>query len=261
MSNTHTGSTPALHAVPEREAATRLTGATATAYAKLTGLTGHDADVTVTVTELTLASGLATSTTSKALATLEQGGLAVRTPGGYSSSGGRIPDRWRTTTPGDTSNPTDHNTPDPGTEPAEAAIEKTGPEEDALTTEASPAEPADNEPDDDGAAGQNDSEHSGDEFAPAPQAEPKPPAAPAVPIALPGGKQRLAPGALRQLVLDHLTTHPGEAFTATHISRVIEKSSGAIANCLDKLVSQGIAEQVTDRPRTYRLTPPKNNGA
>lgn len=32
-----------------------------------------------------------------------------------------------------------------------------------------------------------------------------------------GGK-RLAPGHLRQLVLDHLNTHPGQAFTATRIS-------------------------------------------
>ncbi|MFF4602808.1 MarR family transcriptional regulator [Streptomyces sp. NPDC001339] len=64
---------------------------------------------------------------------------------------------------------------------------------------------------------------------------------------------RLAPGALRQMVIDLLHAHPDEAFTATRISRIIKKSSGAIANALDKLANQGIAEQVTDRPRTFRL--------
>lgn len=53
--------------------------------------------------------------------------------------------------------------------------------------------------------------------------------------------------------LDHLSAYPGEAFTATGISCVVEKSSGAIANALDKLVKENIAEQVSDQPRTYRL--------
>ncbi|WP_176969432.1 MULTISPECIES: hypothetical protein [unclassified Streptomyces] len=55
------------------------------------------------------------------------------------------------------------------------------------------------------------------------------------------------------MVINHLQAHPDEAFTATRISRVIEKSSGAIANALDKLVTQEIAEQVNDRPRTFGL--------
>ncbi|GAU71517.1 hypothetical protein SSP35_44_00020 [Streptomyces sp. NBRC 110611] len=75
--------------------------------------------------------------------------------------------------------------------------------------------------------------------------------APAQPA--PAKDGRLAPGALRQMVIDHLHAHPDEAFTATRISRIIDKSSGAIANALEKLASQGIAEQVTDRPRTFRL--------
>ncbi|MFF0624195.1 hypothetical protein [Streptomyces sp. NPDC004296] len=74
-------------------------------------------------------------------------------------------------------------------------------------------------------------------------------------------KRRLVPGALRQMVIDHLRAHPDEAFTATRISRIIEKSSGAIANSLATLVGQGIAEQVGDTPRTFRLagTTPANN--
>ncbi|AKA09023.1 hypothetical protein SAZ_33885 [Streptomyces noursei ZPM] len=66
-------------------------------------------------------------------------------------------------------------------------------------------------------------------------------------------KRRLAPGALRQMVIDHLQAHPGEAFTATKISRTIEKSSGAIANSLATLVRLGIAEKVSETPRTFRL--------
>ncbi|MFD7019948.1 hypothetical protein [Streptomyces sp. NPDC059161] len=67
---------------------------------------------------------------------------------------------------------------------------------------------------------------------------------------------RLAPGGLRQMVIDHLTAHADEAFTATRISRVIEKSSGAIANCPATLVKQQIVEQVSDTPRTFRPTAP-----
>ncbi|MFD8929597.1 hypothetical protein [Streptomyces mirabilis] len=48
----------------------------------------------------------------------------------------------------------------------------------------------------------------------------------------PGGSRRLARGALRQLVINHLNAHPGESFTATRISRVIDRSSGAVANAL-----------------------------
>ncbi|MGW1913245.1 hypothetical protein ACWCQS_21545 [Streptomyces sp. NPDC002076] len=71
----------------------------------------------------------------------------------------------------------------------------------------------------------------------------------------PGGSRRLARGALRQLVIDHLNAHPGESFTATRISRVIDRSSGAVANALVTLSTQGLIEQVTDRPRTYRAAP------
>ncbi|MEU6158808.1 hypothetical protein [Streptomyces sp. NPDC047130] len=74
---------------------------------------------------------------------------------------------------------------------------------------------------------------------------------------IPGGNsQRLAPGALHQVVLDHLTTHPKESFTSIRISRAIGRSSGAIANALVTLTRHGHAEQVTTRPMTYRLARP-----
>jgi hypothetical protein len=34
---------------------------------------------------------------------------------------------------------------------------------------------------------------------------------------------------------------------------VLTRSAGAVANALDKLVSLGVAQMVTDKPRTYQL--------
>jgi hypothetical protein len=39
------------------------------------------------------------------------------------------------------------------------------------------------------------------------------------------------------------------------VGKVLERSAGAVANALDKLVSLGTAEMVTDKPRSYRLAP------
>ncbi|GGU41784.1 hypothetical protein GCM10010211_01070 [Streptomyces albospinus] len=52
------------------------------------------------------------------------------------------------------------------------------------------------------------------------------------------------------MAIDHLYAHPGEAFTAIRISRVIEKSSGTIANAnaLVKLAAIGVAREAR-RPR------------
>jgi hypothetical protein len=63
------------------------------------------------------------------------------------------------------------------------------------------------------------------------------------------------PGALRDLVEEHLRKLPGTAFTPHQVGKVLTRSAGAVANALDKLVSLGTAEMVTDKPRTYRLAP------
>lgn len=78
-------------------------------------------------------------------------------------------------------------------------------------------------------------------------------------ITLRGEKQRLALGALRYLVFGHLHAHPCEASTATKSIRVIEKSSEAIAKALVTLAPLGIAEQVSERPRTCRPVTPEGN--
>ena len=63
------------------------------------------------------------------------------------------------------------------------------------------------------------------------------------------------PGALRDLVEDHLRKFPETAFTPHQVGKVLTRSAGAVANALDKLVSLGTAEMITDNPRTYRLAP------
>ena len=60
------------------------------------------------------------------------------------------------------------------------------------------------------------------------------------------------PGALRDLVEEHLRKFPDAAFTPHQVGKVLTRSAGAVANALDKLVSLGIAQMVTDKPRTYQ---------
>ncbi|MEV0117695.1 hypothetical protein AB0H77_31415 [Streptomyces sp. NPDC050844] len=243
MSHTETTHTP--HPTPEPEPLANLTGAPATIYTELVASPGS------TGAELALAAGFGRSTAGKALVALEEHGLAVRTPGGHEGAR-RIPDRW---SPAPTPTREEAETPtakisepsakgtDTGTAAATStSVTATGDvaHDDATDTAVAGADSADDveAPDEEGEG----------ETQPERPDEPK-----AMTTAPVGQRVRLAPGALRQLVIDHLEAHPAEAFTATKISRVIEKSSGAIANALVTLTKQGITEQVTEQPRTYRL--------
>ena len=67
------------------------------------------------------------------------------------------------------------------------------------------------------------------------------------------------PGALRDLVEEHLRKFPDAAFTPHQVGKVLTRSAGAVANALDKLVSLGVAQMVTDKPRSYRLAPPPSH--
>ncbi|MEY9861367.1 putative transcriptional regulator [Catenulispora sp. GAS73] len=67
--------------------------------------------------------------------------------------------------------------------------------------------------------------------------------------------ERLGKGALRALVEAHLRAHPEQDFTAGQIGKALTRSSGAVANALDKLVGEGIAEQTSTSPRKFRLAP------
>jgi predicted transcriptional regulator len=70
-----------------------------------------------------------------------------------------------------------------------------------------------------------------------------------------GGRKTPAvkPGALRELVAAHLHAYPGENFTPHQIGKKLTRSSGAVANALDKLVALGEAELATEKPRSFRL--------
>jgi hypothetical protein len=63
------------------------------------------------------------------------------------------------------------------------------------------------------------------------------------------------PGALRDLVEEHLRKFPGTAFTPHQVGKVLTRSADAVANALDKLTGLGVAQMVTDKPRSYRLAP------
>jgi predicted transcriptional regulator len=288
MSNTTTNDTPPLHAAPGAEPLTQLTGAPAAIYAHLVALTSDEG---ATAAELASAAGLGRSTTSKALVTLEEHGMAVRTPGGHDGPR-RTPDHWRATPTPETTSSDDPRKPEPTPSHPESAADNQEPDishadggstlADASALDSDETNTSDqasvsaasaaDAPQQDGkqpgeeAGNEADAHHDGGNDGPEPEDTHAPETSPEQPTTAPaeaaiqtGEKKRLAPGALRQMVIGHLRVHPGEAFTATKISRVIEKSSGAIANALDKLVGQGIAEQVSERPRTYRMAMPDGN--
>ncbi|TGB00872.1 hypothetical protein [Streptomyces sp. MZ04] len=249
MSNSDTTHAP--HPTPEPEPLANLTGAPATIYTELVASPG------ATGAELALAAGLGRSTAGKALVALEEQGLAVRTPGGHEGAR-RTPDRWSPAPP-----PTHEEEQTPTAETSEASARDTdtgtaAPASPSVTTagDAAHGDATDTAvagADSTGAAEARGEGRDGETPATAPR-ESEDPDEPKAMTTTPGGQRvRLAPGALRQLVIDHLEAHPAEAFTATKISRVIEKSSGAIANALVTLTKQGITEQVTEQPRTYRL--------
>jgi hypothetical protein len=62
---------------------------------------------------------------------------------------------------------------------------------------------------------------------------------------------RLAAGALQGMVQDYLTEHPGD-HGPTGVGRALGRSSGAVANALERLVTAGWAVRTNDRPRRYR---------
>lgn len=74
------------------------------------------------------------------------------------------------------------------------------------------------------------------------------------------GIPRLAAGALQGMVADHLTEHPGE-HGPTGIGRALGRSSGAVANALERLVTTGWALRTNDRPRRYRAAEPAETAA
>ena len=70
--------------------------------------------------------------------------------------------------------------------------------------------------------------------------------------------KRLRPGELDGLVLSYLAAHKGDGpLTATAIAKSIERSAGAVANCLARLAKEKKVRQAKKRPRAYVVTEEK----
>jgi hypothetical protein len=69
------------------------------------------------------------------------------------------------------------------------------------------------------------------------------------------------PGELRSLVAAHLAAYPAEDFGPHAIGRVLSRSSGAIANALDRLTALGQAHLTSEAPRRYRYADPSATGS
>ncbi|HKI85428.1 MAG TPA: hypothetical protein VKA53_01660 [Thermoanaerobaculia bacterium] len=70
--------------------------------------------------------------------------------------------------------------------------------------------------------------------------------------------KRLRPGELDGLVLSYLATHKDDGpLTATSISKGIDRSAGAVANCLARLAKDKRVRQAKKRPRAYVVTEEK----
>jgi len=75
----------------------------------------------------------------------------------------------------------------------------------------------------------------------------------------PSGAVRLKSGALQGLVEDFLTEHPGD-HSPTAVGKAIARSSGAVANALDRMVASGWAIRTCDKPKRYRIAEGSDSG-
>ncbi|HWA54041.1 MAG TPA: FaeA/PapI family transcriptional regulator [Solirubrobacterales bacterium] len=65
---------------------------------------------------------------------------------------------------------------------------------------------------------------------------------------------RLGPGQLDKLVLDYMRKHKADSpHTASAIGKGIKRSSGAVANCLERQVKAETVRLVKPKPREYAL--------
>jgi hypothetical protein len=87
----------------------------------------------------------------------------------------------------------------------------------------------------------------------------------AAPEASGGGMSRRSKGSLRGAILDVLEAHPGQPFKTSQLCQAIDRanegtgsakaSAGAVVNAVHKLVTDGVAVQVVEKPATFQLAP------
>jgi hypothetical protein len=67
--------------------------------------------------------------------------------------------------------------------------------------------------------------------------------------------ERLGPGELDKLVLGYMRRHKNEApHSPSAVAKGIKRSSGAVANCLDRLAAAENVRLAATKPRRYELT-------
>jgi hypothetical protein len=232
-----------------------------------------------TAAQLSLAAGIGRSTASKILATWHEAGTVTRTPG-IADGGKRAADRWRIT---DTDQ---HTGPGQPADPEGTATEEPPSNDD--TNGADDAEPdtghypstAADSPADEGAESPSDADtddtttedlEASTIHTNAAQTgrvpEPADPidtntdtevAESVVPAHAPntsttGKKRRLGGGELRGQVEEFLRDHEDEAFGPSAIGKALGRSSGAVNNALEKLVTDGYAMRTSDKPKRFTL--------
>ncbi|WP_433458402.1 MarR family transcriptional regulator [Micromonospora sp. CA-248212] len=167
--------------------------------------------------------------------------------------------------------PDDERRSTPDSDPGQAALPDPAAQPDSVpdaptTTHAEAGEvsPADAEdPAAADASGQADSRPSAD---PPGSDEPVACSSPSdAPSASGSGKPRRSKGSLRGAILDVLEAHPGQPFKTSQLCKAIDQanedtdsakaSAGAVVNAVHKLVTDGVAVQVAEKPATFQLAP------
>lgn len=238
---------------------------TAPAPAALTVASLLSPETGASIAELAGKAGLSRTTASKALTALESAGTARREDGGRAGAH-RAPDQWFATARTNDAQPA---TTDPGdaTPPVEVVVDPEPVSEVSVEPEAQAdpqPESADGEPDVPSGGQVQDEPANAPDPQPTASATPshakpakKTPATPAPPAAAPTGEERrLSKGGLRTMVAEHLEGNPDLVITASKLGKLLDRSSGAVANALDKLIELGAVEQVGDKPRTFRHRTP-----
>ncbi|MGH3719426.1 MAG: MarR family transcriptional regulator [Pseudonocardiaceae bacterium] len=227
-------SVSALQAVPDPTPV--VAGRTVTEDKLWAALHAHPAGTT---SDLAAHAGIGHSTAGKILAAWATDGSATRTPG-PTQAGRRAADTWTIT---DTTQ--DHVTEPTLTDQPDRETISTAPDTDA------------------GITGDTDTE----EIKTSDPGTAEQPATPAAPTgtgvtasndkAVPAQTTRLGKGALRGMVEDYLTERPEQQFSPSAIGKALGRSSGAVANALEKLVADGYAIQTQDKPKrfTAKATP------
>ncbi|VVJ21534.1 Uncharacterised protein [Amycolatopsis camponoti] len=181
-----------------------------------------EADPGTTAAKLASAAGVGRSTATKILSRWAAEGLVTRTTGKDQS----VPVTW--TICNEQNDDTAEVAATGEDVPATADQEKDAPAGDPAEREADPSSLSDP-----GASTASDTVTSADPTADTPKQE------------------RLPKGGLYELVREFLQAHPGEEFGPAKIGTELVRSSGAVNNALERLVTNGLATKTCEAPKRF----------